>query len=448
MGIDRRVGVVGLYHSGKTVFLTSLINHLQVHDSDLCPIGRGELKMEAFRELPAGEDFETFDYERYRQSLVERQSWPEKTRAVAEYRCAMKMRRGERAGGDAILSFLDIPGERLADMFMAKRSYEQWSDQILRFLEIRPEYREHAADYIATMNDPTTDWPTLLHAYRTLLARLIFNYKPIVTPSTFIVDRDGGYPSRDDWTIERLAEVRHSGLAANQQFAPINAAARARWPQSAAAFRVNYDAYKLAVLDPIAEWLGNCDVLVVLIDVTTILASGLGMYEGNRELLEHLLRAADPGRGGLATLANWVVKILSLGFAGCPAVEQVVFVATKADKVVRDDRQKMHGLLKTMTQRLTAGFEGLTTTWAVCSAVDSTADCGDGRLEGFPMRAGQSSRGEPETFIPSQLPDDWPDDWPAGRFSFPDVLPIIPPRRDALPRHIGLHQVIDIILQT
>ena len=36
---ERRVGVVGLSYAGKTVFLTSLINHLEHHDADRFRIG-------------------------------------------------------------------------------------------------------------------------------------------------------------------------------------------------------------------------------------------------------------------------------------------------------------------------------------------------------------------------------------------------------------------------
>ncbi len=54
MSIDKRVGVVGLYSSGKTVFLTSLINHLSEHDPSLCALNGGKCRVEGFREQYAG----------------------------------------------------------------------------------------------------------------------------------------------------------------------------------------------------------------------------------------------------------------------------------------------------------------------------------------------------------------------------------------------------------
>ena len=34
-----RVGVIGMYQSGKTVLLTALVNHLVSHDPDRLPLG-------------------------------------------------------------------------------------------------------------------------------------------------------------------------------------------------------------------------------------------------------------------------------------------------------------------------------------------------------------------------------------------------------------------------
>ena len=107
----------------------------------------------------------------------------------------------------------------------------------------------------------------------------------------------------------------------------------------------------------------------------------------------------------------------------------------------------MQGLLSGMTRKLTSGSEGLTTTWCVLSAVDSTEDCGEGKLEAYLMRSKPRwGRNAPEVYSPSRLPDYWPENWSAGEFSFPDVRPQIPARRDALPKQFGLHQVINFIL--
>ena len=51
---EARVGVVGLYSAGKTVLLTSLINHLQDHDPDRFPLGSKETRLRKFTVHAAG----------------------------------------------------------------------------------------------------------------------------------------------------------------------------------------------------------------------------------------------------------------------------------------------------------------------------------------------------------------------------------------------------------
>ena len=50
---ERRIGVIGLQGSGKTVLLTSLINHLMHHDPRRFPLGDGNVEVTHFvQELP------------------------------------------------------------------------------------------------------------------------------------------------------------------------------------------------------------------------------------------------------------------------------------------------------------------------------------------------------------------------------------------------------------
>ena len=83
--IERRIGVIGPRWSGKTVFLTSLINHLKFHDAPRFCLGRRDRAGEAthFRELPetpevahGGGNLPWFDYDGYRNQFVQRGRWP------------------------------------------------------------------------------------------------------------------------------------------------------------------------------------------------------------------------------------------------------------------------------------------------------------------------------------------------------------------------------------
>ena len=61
-----RIGVVGLYQAGKSVFMTSMINHLRQHDPARLPVGDGRVKLDWVADLPPREGIDRFNYERNR----------------------------------------------------------------------------------------------------------------------------------------------------------------------------------------------------------------------------------------------------------------------------------------------------------------------------------------------------------------------------------------------
>ena len=77
---EARVGVVGLYSAGKTVLLTSLINHLQDHDPDRFPLGTPETRLRKFVTHKPDDGWDAFNYAGSRDALVHGGRWPAKTR--------------------------------------------------------------------------------------------------------------------------------------------------------------------------------------------------------------------------------------------------------------------------------------------------------------------------------------------------------------------------------
>ena len=455
MAMDRRIALVGVYRSGKTTFLTSLINHLNAHDLKYryhCAIGQGHDKILAFRELPctagtAGPG--PFNYQKHRQRMVEEGVWPGKTKVVSEYRCRFKWKKSEKRKPTHVrLSFLDVPGERMADVLMKGKDYDKWADQILKFLDLRPEYRAVAQEYLSLIqsSDAVAE-DEILQTYRRTLAGLILECKPIVTPSTFLVDVKGKLPPRSDRTVDLLAETRFSGLAADSQFAPLPKRVRDEKPEMADIFRKRYAEYTKTIVRPIVRWIRKADILLAFVDVTMLLAGGLGMYEGHKELFTHLVDRCNPGRTRLGAVGDWLVRTVTFGQIRFPAVRKLGFVATKDDLVLHADRQRMTGLVDAMTRKLVDGIDGLEIECFDCAAVDSTEQLLDGRLEGRLMENQRRREQLPEAFRPSGVPDTWPEDWSDRDYSFPRVFPDWPPRRDMPPKQIGLHRILNFILE-
>jgi predicted YcjX-like family ATPase len=451
--IDRRVGVVGLYRAGKTVFLTSLINHLQNHDPRVLPLGDGRARVIFRRQLPPQNGFEEFAYFEHRDKLVYARQWPTKTRATCQYRCEYfrsdwRLSRGE-------LSLLDFPGERLADLPMAGCTYGQWSDFILTLFREHNEYRIFSQPYLDLLGQGDVPPEMLIDTYRRVLRDLFLNFRPVISPSSFILTDTGVWVG--DLPPDERYDRNWVGLSPETQFVPLPLNVRGRRAKLAEVFATRYEAYRERIALPLARWMRKCEELVVLVDVTTLLAGGLGMYEGNRELLRNLLTFLNPGQGFwgvslsalghavrlLRPLHHYVSNAWDLTWGG---IRRVAFVATKADKVHASQRPHLRLLLQDMVEDLVGpyvqGSMRLDVDYFVCAAVNSTRSTADGRLQAH-FRSGS----ETEVYTPSEVPITWPhEDWSDQGLRYPNVAPWMPPRRDAPPEHLELNRVVSFLL--
>ena len=454
-GFNKRIGVVGMYRSGKTVFMTSLINHLERHDPDRFPLGKKRIRLGNFNPLPVEDGFRAFDYESHRHSLVSLQRWPTKTRMARQFR--FNLTRSDWRYTLMDLTLTDLPGERLADIRIAKNSYESWSDEICGLFSTEPEYLAHAQGYIKTLakaanQDSNPDQDEILHAYRLALARACLSYLPVITPSSFLLGPQGDYCGQRD--EKGMAQTRYVGVDKDNQFAPLSKEVRKKHPGLAGLFKRRYEHYRRSVVAPTAHWLAQCNELVVLLDITTILAGGLGMYHGALALIEDLITYVDPGRGMLGQFASGLLKPLSAGHLTLPGITRIAFVASKADKVHASDRQKLLSLLRAMVQSrmndLSEEYK-LRVEYFACAAVKSTVSLNNGKLEGQPvelLQANSQKRPPVVRFTPSKVPGSWPENWGSHEYRFPDILPQMPARKDLAPPHLGLNLVADFLLSS
>lgn len=452
----QRIGVIGLYRSGKTVFLTSLINHLKHHCPSRFVIGDKEQLVVAQELTPSG--FEPFPYAAHRNRLVDGEDWPDKTRGVHEYICRYYRSGWHFTRGE--LSLLDFPGERMADLTMANASFEQWSDLLLTVFSAHAEYREPAADYLELMASATVTEGALLAGYRRFLAQCFSEYRPIICPSSFLIAADG------QWHGEALKQGGHAleeclcGLDVASQFVPLSPEIRRRKPDLSRRFAGHYRNYRRKIATPLAKWMRSCDALVVLLDITSLLAGGEGMYQGNRDLLGHLMDLLRPGQGYFGVSMDALQRIFDPlgGFKRVTRhkwwpdvfprgnISKVAFVGAKADKVHETDRDRLLNLTRSIAQSViekhVVQAPRLDIGYFICAAVNSTRSMEDHRLQAH-FQAGQ----KPRSYSPSQVPDAWPQTWPAGRYRFPNIKPWMPPLRDAPPDHIELDRIADFVLR-
>lgn len=443
---ERRVGVVGLYKSGKTVLLTSLINHLQDHDPGRFRLGDGSATLRRFRELPPDPGWARFDYKGHRERLVHARRWPAKTTDRAQYVCAFE--RSDWRLRDAKLKLFDLPGERVADAIMVGKDYAGWSDHVLDLFETDTEYRDNCPEYLRLVGGAAPlAADEVLAAYRLGLARLVLAYKPYVCPSTFILDAQGGMlahrsPEGAPRPAAALAHERFAGLSADEQFAPLPRARREADPELARLFASRYQRYRAEVVAPLLGAIKSCHALVVLVDVITLLAGGHGMYHDNRQILIDLLEVLNPGE----TILGRAVRTMSdvfLPHGWRPGwITKIAFVAPKLDLVAPEDRDKMIDLVRRLTERQARDRDGLTPAYLNCSAVVSTDVLpGVGEPRYLVERSGQQQK-----FRVPSLPADWPAQWPPLAYQFPRVHPAIPPLRDCPPEQVNLDRLFDFVM--
>ncbi|MEZ6142472.1 MAG: YcjX family protein [Zavarzinella sp.] len=455
--LERRIGLIGPQWSGKTVLLTSLINHLQFHEPQRFRLGKGKSVVELSqfqaitteKERELGYNLPWFDYAGYRNRLITGKRWPAKTHAASQY--AFSFSRSDWRFSKGLVRLFDLPGERISDLGMMAHAevgeaYSHWSRTTLEYIRGDMHLRPHFHEFLTALENQQSDIKTIVQSYKHGMVRARYTFHHFLTPSTLLLDPHGKVVR--GLTEEQIVNERHVGIDAEHEFSPL--------PENhphLGAFRENFRLYREQLLAPIFQSLKTCHSLVILVDVLSILGHGPAMYNGVRTMIDTVLQAVNPKQGVLDTawqnLSEWLLpKELRRS-----SVRRIAFVVPKVDRVPMDDRVKLKGLLERLVGHHVRNLreQGIQVEVMQIAAMIGATQVAEGQrtMKGcllYDPSGKPLEPGVPQTFSPSEVPHDWPHDgWQPGDYVYPDVYPRVSPLANVPTEQAGLNDLFQFV---
>lgn len=307
-----RLGVTGLSQSGKTTFITSLIYHL-LRDATLTVSIEPDLPQQEKR----------FPYEQNIARLKKDvPNWPQSTFDTSEI--CLKINNGQK---EIYLEIVDYPGEWLLDLPLMEKSFREWSQTVKKYISQEsnnlPEWAVAAKDLANNDSDNNDAILEIADKYRLWLHSLKKNGFEFLQPGRFVMpDRKS-----DTYTL-----VNFFPWVWDDEPKPKNLLFQK--------LENRYNTYKDEKVIPFYQHFKNLNKQIVLVDCLRSLQKGGTAWNDLKFTLGELLQNFSYGR------RNGFISRLLNSFK----IEQVLFVATKADYVSHEEKRidALTGILKNL----------------------------------------------------------------------------------------------------
>ncbi|TDQ56092.1 hypothetical protein EDC45_2066 [Mesocricetibacter intestinalis] len=445
--LDRslRIAVTGLSRSGKTAFITSLINqllHIDQRENNHLPLFEGarNLSIIAVKRMPQADlSIPRFDYEANLGDLsAQPPRWPQSTRGVSETRLAIRYQRNNglfsyiKEKGTLYLDIFDYPGEWLLDLPLLEMDYQQWSQDLHHLsVGIRAELAQawlaklSKIDLKAEANEDIL--AQLAKEYTAYLRACKQQGMHFIQPGRFVLPGElEGAPALQFFPLIHLAP---------QQWKKLKAEAGAKSYFAVLNQRYSYYRHKI-VKGFYQNYFVNFDRQVILADCLTPLNHSAQAFLDMQEGLRRLFKNFHYGKRHLLN------RLFS------PRIDRLLFIASKADHITSDQLPNLISLMRQLVQEggRHAAFEGIKTEYGAIAAIRATRQVLVSE-QGMQFKAIQGARSgdrQQITLYPGTVPNKLPDSdfWRENKFEFEQFEP-----QPLLPGEPIPHLRMDAVLQ-
>ncbi|NIY46566.1 YcjX family protein [Cedecea colo] len=446
-GVDRhlRLAVTGLSRSGKTAFITAMVNQLlSVNNGARLPMLSAvrEERLLGVKRVPQRDlGIQRFTYdEGLAQLYGNPPGWPTPTRGVSEMRLALRYRSNDsllrhfKDTSTLYLEIVDYPGEWLLDLPMLAQDYLSWSRQMTGLLqgdraEWSAVWRKLCADLDPFAPADENLLAAISEAWTDYLLRCKQEGLHFIQPGRFVLPGDmAGAPALQFFPWPDVDKFGESKLA------------QADKTTNLGMLRSRFDYYCEKVVKGFYKnHFLRFDRQIVLVDCLQPLNSGPQAFNDMRLALTQLMQSFQYGQRTLFR------RLFS------PVIDRLLFAATKADHVTVDQHANMVSLLQQLVQDAwqNAAFEGIERECMGIASVQATqSGLIDVQGEQIPaLRGHRLSDGAPLTVYPGEVPARLPGSafWEKQGFQFEQFRPQAMDVDRPLP-HIRLDAALEFLI--
>ncbi len=333
-----RLGVTGLSRSGKTVFITALVNAL-LNGANL-PLfetqARGRIRR-VYLEPQPDDSIPRFPFEENLATLKgENRSWPQGTTRLSQLRLTLEyepktLLSRNLHGGLLHIDIVDYPGEWLLDLPLLEQSYAQWSAATLAASETEPR-------------------KSLSAAWRAVTANVLASGAANELTAVELADKFTAYLLRcrqQDVALSSLppgrflmpGDLQDSPLLS---FAPLEIASDddLRPGTMGSLMARRYDSYVAHVVKPFFfNHFARLHRQIVLVDVLSALNAGQSAVHDLEKTLAEVVSCFRQGANSFL----WPL----IG----RRIDRILFAATKADLLHHSNHDRLEQIIHTLTNR-------------------------------------------------------------------------------------------------